>query len=690
MQSLLLEIGTEEIPAGYIEPALTALAADLVRKLGHARIEHGAVTTCGTPRRLAVIIADVAPRQRSLTETVTGPPERVALDDQGNWTMAARKFAEKVGMPVERLTVADTPKGRYLCGRLVDKGTTTASVLRQLLPDAIFNTPFPKTMRWSDLSIAFARPIQSVVALLGQRVIGFTLGGAIKCGRHTRGHLFMHPKRVKINDATSYHETLRGASVIVDIAERRHMVQVRIDQAAAELGGTIVADEALVDTVTHLVEAPFATGGRFDDVFLELPREILITSMREHQKYFAVTDADGRLMPCFVAVNNTATKDMALVARGHERVLRARLSDARFFYRSDLQQPMENWNEKLKGVLFQAKLGTMHAKSQRIEEMAGWLADVAGPEFKTDLLQAARLCKADLVSQVVYEFPNLQGIMGRVYAAAAGAPEAVAAAIEEHYRPTYSGGPLPQHRTGALLAVADKLDTICGCFSVGLTPTGASDPYALRRLGIGIVQIMLAQQLTFSLRAAIEQAMQPFAGDTTGTAAAEAVYGFLQQRIAHLLAEQGHYDKDLVAAVVTVSVDHIPNVWQRAAALQALKGAPDFEPLAVAFKRAVNILRKAESLPDRSPAPTLFTESAEQALYDACGQVKGQVEAHLAAGRPDDALRIIATLREPVDRFFDEVMVMDEDPRLRDNRLALLQAIADLFGRIADFSKIAT
>lgn len=688
MERLLLEIGTEEIPAGYIQPALEALAADVVRKLADARIDHGAVQTHGTPRRLVLVVEAVAPRQKPKTEEVLGPPERVAIDAQGQYTLAARKFAEKVGIAVDRLRLSDTDKGRYLCASISDKGTTTNRLLQQILPEVILSVPFPKTMRWSDMNIAFARPIQSVLALLGKSVLAFTLGGRIKSGRMTWGHMFMHHKRIKIEAADEYLERMRQAQVIVDIETRKQMVREEIAAAADQLGGKILPDEALLDTVTNLVEIPIASGGRFSEAFLELPREILITSMREHQKYFAVTDAAGQLMPCFVAVNNTRTKDMALVAKGHQRVLRARLSDAQFFYRSDLEHKMDAWNERLKGVLFQAQLGSMHAKVQRVQQIATQLADVAAPELKPLVTRAAQLCKADLVSQVVYEFPNLQGIMGRHYASAAGEHPDVALAIEEHYRPTYSGGPLPQNRIGALLALADKLDTLCGCFSVGLAPTGASDPYALRRQSIGIVQIMLAQQFTFSLRAAIDITLKHFS-PADANATAEAVYGFIQQRIAHLLAEEG-FAKDIVAAVVSVSVDHVPNVWQRVAALQALKGAPDFEPLAVAFKRAVNIVRKADTVIGQAPDTALFADPSETVLYEAYHSVKQQMEQCLSAGDLHQTLRVIATLREPVDRFFDDVMVMAEDGALRRNRLALLQAIASLFGRIADFSKITT
>ncbi len=688
MKRLLLEIGTEEIPAGYIQPALDALAQNLIHKLEQARIGHQAAATFGTPRRLVISIDQVADRQQSMTETVLGPPERIAFDDDGRLTVPALKFAEKLNVSPERLQVTDTQKGRYVCATITERGAAARTILQQILPDVITGIPFPKTMRWSDLNISFARPIQSLVALLGNAVISFKLDDRLKSGRYSWGHLFMHHKRIKIEDADHYLETMRQAHVIADFNERRQLVQKEIDAAAAAIGGRILPDEALVDTVTNLVEIPVATGGHFDDVFLELPNEILITAMREHQKYFAVVDDKGRLMPCFVAVNNTRAKDTALVAKGHERVLRARLSDARFFYRTDLKESMDRWSEKLKGVLFQAKLGSMQEKVQRVEVISACLADAVSPENKSRVVRAAQLCKSDLVSQVVGEFAKLQGVMGRIYAAAAGEDDAVAAAIEEHYRPTHSGGRLPETLTGALLSIADKLDTICGCYTVGLIPTGASDPYALRRQAIGIVLTMLAHQLTFSLNEAISRSLELFKpGDPT--AVIEAIQRFFRSRMTRLLADQG-YAKDTIAAVVDVSIDHVPNVWARAAALQAFRDAADFEPLAVAFKRAVNILRKAEIAQNTRLEPSLFQDPAETNLFEAYQTVKGRVEHALGGSDFKSALRIIATLRMPVDRFFDGVMVMSEDMELRRNRLAQLQAIADLFNQMADFSKIAT
>ena len=688
MNTLLLEIGTEEIPAGYIQPALDSLAATLSAQMASARIDHGVVETSGTPRRLVVSIDAVAPRQRAMTALVNGPPERIAFDDQGEPTLAARKFAEKVGVAVSRLAVVETAKGRYLGATVTDRGSTSKAVLQKILPAAILSTAFPKTMRWSTLSISFARPIQSVTALLGKTVIPFTLGAKIKSGRYAWGHMFMHPRRVKIERAEDYADTMLGAQVIVDMARRKAKVQEQIDAAAKAMGGTIVPDAALLDTVCNLVEMPFATGGRFDDLFLKLPREILITSMREHQKYFAVVDDNDRLRPCFVAVNNTRVKDPRLVAKGHERVLRARLADAEFFFRGDLKVPLDDWRRRLKRVLFQARLGSMHAKVERVRQLGAHLTGAEERHMQQSVARAAQLCKIDLVSQVVGEFAKLQGIMGRVYASEAGESEEVAMAIEEHYRPVYSGGPLPRSRTGAWLAVADKLDTICGCFCVGLKPTGASDPYALRRQGIGIVQIVRAHDMHLSLKEAIQAGLKPF-DDSDRDAVGEAIYAFIRNRVARILIDEGH-DKDVVAAVTAASIDKIPDVWPRSVALQRLKGEADFEPLAVAFKRVVNILRKRDLHVAAQPDSTLFETAAEETLFEAYGRVKARAERSLAAGDPGQALRVIASLREPVDRFFDEVLVMTDDETLRANRLALLNQLAGLFESVADFSKITT
>jgi glycyl-tRNA synthetase beta chain len=692
MTTLLLEIGAEEIPAGYIQPALDALAADLSAKLEKARIDHGAINTYGTPRRLAVRVAKVAGKQKSVTIEMLGPPSKIGFDQAGNPTVAAEKFAEKAGVKVSRLKTRKTEKGDYLFAKKIERGVATATVLKQILPEIILGIPFPKTMRWMDLDIAFARPLHSILVLLGDRVVSFTVGN-VKSGRYTRGHSFMHPQKIKIGHADDYIDALAEAGVIADIQARREMVAAQVSEEAAAAGGTALEDPELLEIVTNLVEYPIASAGSFEPEFLEVPREVLITAMREHQKYFAVVDANGELLPKFIPINNTRTRDMALVATGHERVLRARLSDAKFFYRADIQVPVEERVIKLKGVLFQAKLGSMYAKTERIGRMADFLADAVDgtAQLKTDLARAARQCKSDLVSQVVVEFPKLQGIMGRVYASVAGENDAVASAIEEHYRPTYSGGALPETVTGSLLSIADKMDSICGCFSVGLVPTGAADPYALRRQGIGIIQIMRANGLSFSVKALIEFGIEQFGDRVEKDAAgvAQQIYVFLQRRMERLLVEEG-FSKDIVAAVTSLSVDDIPNVWKRVQALEKLKGAADFEPLAVAFKRVANIMKKSGQAAEDTVDRRLLEDTAETALFEAVGKVEKNVRNRLSEGDLDAALIEIASLREPVDTFFDEVLVMANDDKIRNNRLALLGKIAGLFGLFADFTMIST
>jgi len=691
MDNLLLEIGAEEIPAGYIAPALEAIASNLLKKMSAARIEYGDVKTFGTPRRLAVMVEGVAAKQPTVSKDVLGPPTKVAFDADGQPTMAAVKFAEKVGVPVKALKSQNTEKGSYLSARVTERGVATKTLLKKFLPEVILATPFPKTMKWAELNIQFARPMYSIVALLGSSIVSFGLGN-LKSGRHTYGHSFMHPGKVKIDHPEAYLDSLKNVQVIADIEARKKMVIQEIERAASAVGGKVLPDDELVDIVTNLVEYPIATAGKFDDEFLEIPREILITAMREHQKYFAVIDENGRLMPYFIAVNNTRTKDLDLVATGHERVLRARLSDAQFFFRSDVKVSFGPWMEKLEGVLFQAKLGSMQEKVGRVKRLAAYLADAEGrdADFKARVTRAAELCKADLVSQVVVEFPKLQGVMGRVYAGVAGEPDDVATAVEEHYRPTYSGGQLPKTATGAVLAIADKIDSICGCFSVGLIPTGASDPYALRRQGIGIVNIMLDKGFAFSLRDLIVQSLGLFheKAEFPIQETAEKVYAFIQNRMAHILVEKG-FSKDVVAAVTSAGAENVPNVWQRVKALQDLKGAPDFEPLAAAFKRVVNIIKKTAGGPQGQVREDLLSHATEKELFAALKKVQGQVAELFINGDFDKALLIIASLKDPVDAFFDGVLVMAEDAEVRNNRLALLGSIAALFDQFADFSKLA-
>ena len=691
MNDILFEIGSEEIPAGYIEPALAAMAADLTARLAEARIDYGSFKTYGTPKRLALWVKDVADHQKALTSEVVGPPEKAGFDAEGKPLVPAVKFAEKLGISVSDITVKDTGKGRYLCAMKTEEALETTKVLEKILPEVLMKIPFPKTMRWADLNIHFARPLTSVLAIYGKTVIPFTVGD-ISSGNETRGHRFMNPAAITMETAADYEESLKKAQVLADIETRKTEVRKEIEKAAASVNGVILKDEELVNLVTNLIEYPVVVAGTFDHIFLELPGEVLITAMREHQKYFAVVDDKGRLLPHFVVVNNTRTNDMAVVTKGHEKVLRARLADARFFYQGDLKEKPADRIEKLKGVLFQASLGTMYDKTLRIEALVSYLADVAGASaVKEQAMKAAKLCKSDLVSQVVVEFPKLQGLMGRVYALKAGESDETAKAIEEHYRPVASGAALPETVSGALVALADKMDTLVGCFSAGLIPTGASDPYALRRQTIGIIQIMYNGDFRFSLSALIEKSLSLY-GEKGGRKKEDVVkdvLDFIRNRMDHLLSEEG-FSKDITAAVTTVSIDNVPDVKRRVAALENLKAKDGFEPLAVAFKRVVNIIRKTSVAGMPAVAENLFEKPCEGALYASVNTVKSKVELYLAQADFDKALGEIATLRGPVDTFFDDVMVMADNEAVRNNRLALLSLIESLFAGIADFSRIST
>ena len=690
MNNLLLEIGSEEIPAGYIEPALAAMASEISARLKTARIAHGSVKTYGTPKRLALIVEDIADAQESVTTEVTGPPEKVAFDKDGNPQMPAIKFAEKLGVPVEDVTIKETKKGRYLCGMQTETSEASGVVLTKILPELIEKIPFPKTMRWADLSVSFARPIQSLLAIFAGEIIPFTYGD-IETSDYAYGHRFMNPEKIQITDPLKYAELLKDVNVIVDIEERKRLVKEEIAKTAATTGGTILPDEELIGIVANLIEYPVVVVGTFDSEFLEVPDEVLITAMREHQKYFSVVDENGKLMPHFVVVNNTRTKDMAVVTNGHEKVLRARLADAQFFYRADLKEDASSRIKKLDGVLFQASLGTMLDKTGRITKLSDFISDAAGAvDIKDDVKRAAELCKSDLVSQVVVEFTKLQGVMGRVYAGHASESEETCQAIEEHYRPVASGAKLPETMAGAVLSIADKIDTICGCFSVGLIPTGASDPYALRRQSIGIVQIMLAKDMKFSLKDLIKKGVGYYGDKVKGDVDEITckIYEFIENRLERILVEEG-FSKDVTASVTSVSIDNIPDVWNRTRALESMKKNADFEPLAAAFKRVVNIIKKADINAETTVDENLFEKACESQLFNAVASVSNTVDNCLKTSDFDGALKEIATLKAPVDIFFDDVMVMADDEKVKNNRLALLSDISGLFANIADFSKIS-
>ena len=691
MSTLLIEIGTEEIPAGYLIPALDAFKKNILLALDNFRIDHGNARTYGTPRRLALMIEDVANTQNAKTTTLSGPPEKVGFDKKGNPTIAAEKFAAKAGIPLDKIIVQETKKGRYLTAIVDEKCQSCVLILESILEKQILSIPFPKSMRWGDLSISFARPIISLVGLLGEEKLDFKIGN-IKSVSYVFGHPFMHPGKYKVKSADTYVNVLEATGIIPDIKKRKAVLKKAIEACAKEQDARILEDDELVNLVTNLVEFPFPVVGTFDEEFLEVPDEVLITAMREHQKYFALVDGNNNLKPLFIAVNNTNPKDMQLVARGHEKVLRARLSDAKFFYEVDCKSSLDEFRDKLKNVTFQEKLGSVYDKTIRIKKFVEYLAKKSSYDNKEiltrDVARAAQICKADLVSQVVIEFTKLQGIIGRVYAQKASEKEDVALAIEQHYRPVYSGGQLPDNPTSCLLAIADKLDTICGCFSLDLIPTGGADPYALRRQGIGIIQIMLQENMELTLTAMIEKGLEAFIekeADRQKTAIK--IKEFLKNRMVNILMDMG-FSKEAVNSALWASFDNVTDVVLRVKALDSLRKEPDFEPLSITFKRLENILKKAGNLKAVAVDETLFKDPSEKGLFDAAKGVSLLVDDLIKKGDYDTALHHIAGLRPIVDTFFVDVMVMSEDTKLRQNRIALLSFVSALFKNIADFSMI--
>jgi glycyl-tRNA synthetase beta chain len=685
-KELFLEIGTEEIPAGFIPKAMAEMEALIRKELKGAHIAFGEVKTLATPRRLALVVHEVAEEQPTLNVKTFGPARNVAFDEDGNPTKAAQGFARSQGMDVSSLTVEETEKGPYVMAEKIVTGRPTAELLVEILPRLINNIPFRKSMRWGEMDVRFARPIHWIVALFDGIVVPFTFGN-IESGSVSRGHRFMANSPFPVRDFTHYMEECERHFVIPDPESRKDIIRREIERVAKAAGGSVLPDAELLEQVAFLVEYPSAVCGTFSPDFLAVPKEVLITSMRSHQRYFSLVDEKGRLLPAFITINNTLSEDPSVVVKGNERVLRARLSDARFFYDEDKKVPLQNRVESLKSVLYQAKLGTSHEKMERFRTLAEGLAEQLTPELKEKVSRAAYLCKADLVTGMVGEFPEVQGVMGREYALLDGEEPEVAAAIYEHYLPIQAGGDLPASDCGAIVSIADKMDTICGCFGVGLIPTGAADPYALRRSALGIINIILAKGYPLSLGALFDVSLNLLGAKLTRPEAEVKtdVTEFFRARFINLMA--GRFPGDVVDAVVSISFDNLVESAAKMAALAEFKTRPDFEQLVVAFKRVSNIIKEAVC---GEVAKEHFKETIEAQLHEAAEAVGRKALEKLAEGSYLDALTEISNLREPVDGFFNEVMVMTDDENLRNNRLALLCSIARIFSNIADFSKIST
>lgn len=684
-KELFLEIGTEEIPAGFIPRATAEMEAIITKELAVARLSFDEIKTLATPRRLALVVKGIPTTQPDAEITATGPSVKAAYDAEGRPTKAAEGFARGQGVDVSELQTITTDKGEYLFVSKQVTGRPTHLIMAEILPALVANIPFKKSMRWGNQDVRFARPIHWIVALFDGTVVPFSFG-AIESGKTSRGHRFMANTTFHVSDFDHYLLECERHFVIPDPEKRKEIIRRETHRVALAAGGHLLPDEDLLEQVTYLVEYPSAVAGTFSPEFLKVPKEVLITSMRSHQRYFSIVDGEGKLLPGFITINNTLTEDPAVVVKGNERVLRARLSDARFFFEEDQKIRLYERVESLKKVVYQQKLGTSFEKMERFKNLAEGLADQLNPSVKIQVSRAAWLSKADLVTGMVGEFPEVQGIMGREYALLQGEDADVASAIAEHYLPTQAGGELPASDIGAFVSIADKLDTICGCFGVGLIPTGAADPYALRRATIGIISIILDRGYRLSLSLLISQSLKLLAAQLNRPQeqVATDVLEFFRARFINLLGSQ--FPSDAVDAAVSAGFDDLVDVRARIAALAEFKTHPDFEPLSVAFKRVGNIIKEGVDAPVE---PSLFEESAENVLYESLQAVKSAIDQKVASGSWLDALTEIATLRGPVDSFFDRVMVMAEDQRVRNNRLALLTAIARMFGRIADFSRIA-
>lgn len=689
MADLLFEIGTEEIPAGFILPALEQFQQNFIRLAAELQLGYVQVKVVGTPRRLTLLVQELMERQPDRREELLGPSAKAGLGADGKFSKAAQGFARSKGADVSALQVVTTPKGDYLMLIREVAGIATRELLPDLLTGLMGDFSFPKSMKWGANTSSFARPIQWLLALYGQEVVQLNRDGIV-AGAQSRGHRFLAPASFQVQSMATYEQQLADADVIVDPAQRRRMVIEEIERAVVETpgltGARLAIDEALVDTVTNLVERPIGVCGSYDERFLQLPEEVLVTSMREHQKYFPVVDQQGHLLPYFVAVNNTRVTDTALTRTGHERVLRARLEDALFFFGDDRKRSLADRYSELTGIIFQAKLGTMLEKSERLVKLSALLAEKLAPELGETVSRAARLCKIDLLTNMVGEFPTLQGDMGAAYAINDGEGEAVALAIREHYLPKRAGAELPTSTAGAIVGLADRLDTLAGCFGIGQQPTGTTDPFGLRRLALAVLHIIQDQNCTLSLRELLYKALALYGGKVDGGATTvEAVLAFIKGRFVNDLVARG-YDQGAVEAVTSLEFDDVNDVIKKIEALVAIREAEAFTVLTAAFKRIRNILKDHQG---GEIVSHYLVEEAERTLAAVYAQVAADVHPLLAGREYSLALERMLVLKEPIDLFFESVMVMADDDNIRTNRLALLAAIARLFLQIGDISRMS-
>jgi len=695
MSHFLFEIGFEEMPARFLSGLVNEVRTFFTDTLAQAKLDASAVAAFATPRRLVVSIPELAAGSRQEEELVTGPPERVGFDASGSPTPAAVGFAKGQGKDVADVFVMETGKGRYLALKKTTGGQSAMELLPGMCLEALKKLSFPKRMRWGSREFAFGRPVHWFLALLDAAVVPFELDGLVS-GRLTRGHRIMGPGPFEVLEAKDYFAVIRDqGQVVLDARERESLVRSQAETLAREAGGTAVINPALLTEVTGLTEHPVVLLGRLDPKFLDVPREVLITSMETHQKSFAVQDGKGGLLPVFLTTLGLVPGNVELVRRGWQRVLTARLEDARFFWEADLATDLESWQKKLESVIFLAGLGSMREKARRLERLCGVVAEQAGrPEVMLEASQAGGLAKVDLVSDMVGEFAELQGIMGGIYVRRKGQSKTVSRAIAEQYLPAGPDSPVPTTLAGAVLSLADKADTLAGCFGLDMAPTGAADPYALRRAALGICRIVIEHGLRLNLMELLQAALDgygevKFKVDRTHILAR--LLDFFGQRLRAYFTGRG-YDTLVVEASAGASFTDIPELAARIPALAAFAAKPDFGQAVLTFKRAANIIRKqgvgaGQPLTGAVKA-ALLEEQAEKDLAAVCTDVFPRYDVLFEAGDYAAVLDLLYELRPSVDAFFDNVMVMCDDMDVRLNRLNLLKSLVDRLGRVADFAAL--
>ncbi|MCO7517310.1 glycine--tRNA ligase subunit beta [Pseudomonas guariconensis] len=678
-QDFLVELGTEELPPKALASLGDAFLAGIEKGLQAAGLNYTGKQVYAAPRRLAVLIRQLDVQQPDRSINIDGPPRQAAFDAEGNPTQAALGFAKKCGVDLAEIDQS----GAKLRFSQHIPGKPTTSLLPTIVEDSLNDLPIPKRMRWGASREEFVRPTQWLVMLLGDQVVDCTLL-AQQAGRESRGHRFHHPQNVVITTPANYVEDLRKAYVLADFAERRELIAKRVAELALQQEGSAIVPPALLDEVTALVEWPVPLVCSFEERFLEVPQEALITTMQDNQKYFCLLDSEGKLLPRFITVANVESHDPKQIVLGNEKVVRPRLTDAEFFFKQDKKQPLETFNERLKNVVFQAQLGTVYDKAERVSKLAAFIA----PRIGGDAQRAGRaglLSKCDLATEMVGEFPEMQGIAGYYYALNDGEPEDVALALNEQYMPRGAGAELPQTLTGAAVAVADKLDTLVGIFGIGMLPTGSKDPYALRRAALGVLRILIEKQLDLDLTEAVDFAVAQYGAKVKAAGLSEQVLEFVFDRLRARYEDEG-IDVATYLAVRALKPGSALDFDQRVQAVQAFRKLPEAEALAAVNKRVSNLLGKAEGAIAEQVEPKYFDNANEFSLYSAIQQADQAVQPMAAARQYSETLARLAALRDPVDAFFEAVMVNAEDAKVRANRYALLSRLRGLFLGVADIS----